>query len=676
VAADPSAARHREFDSTVYLPSIIRAVSRKVRLNLLGPFEARWSDGTPADIAGKKAQALVAYLAVEGPRPHTREALASLLWSETGDERARHNLRQTLSRLRRGCGELLVGEGDTLRLDDERCESDVREFEFLVGSDDTAELERALDLYRYDLLEGFAVREAAFEDWLRAARSRLRDRACAGHERLAERLTSSGRLDEAIEHLRARLGLDPACEPAHRALMELLAQSGRRSDALRQYQECVDALERELGAAPSVETQAVLEAIRGSGSSPPSEAAAASSAPPATPPPLATAEAPSVAVLPFENLSSDDERYFTDGITEDVITALSRFGSLLVIARASSFAYRGRDGEERQIGRELGAQFLVTGSVRRVGPRLRLNVQLLDAGSGKHLWAQRFDREIEDVFLVQDEITETIVSTLAGRLEAARIASARRMPPERLAAYDYVQRGKDLHHRQSPENCTRAIEMFEHAIERDPDYAVAHAWLACAFGQAMSLGIDDHSRLLARAEEEVECARQLDENESECHRILAQIFILRHDLARARSHQERALFLNPNDDRSVCAMGTILTLEGDAIEGEIQVRRSMRLNPYHPENFWFHLARALFHQERDEEALEAMRNISRPKLRERVYSAAASARLGDADGAARHVESLRGLKTDFEAADYVAGVPYEREAERSVLLEALRSAGL
>jgi adenylate cyclase len=218
--------------------------------------------------------------------------------------------------------------------------------------------------------------------------------------------------------------------------------------------------------------------------------------------------------------------------------------------------------------------------------------------------------------------------------------------------------------------------MFEQAIERDPDYAVAHAWLACGLGQAMSLGIDDVAPLLERAEEEVERARQLDENESECHRILAQIFILRKDLARARSHQERALFLNPNDDRSVCAMGTILTLSGDAEEGELLVRKAMRLNPYHPENFWFHLARALFHRGEPAETLDALRNITRPKLRELVYRTAASAGLGDGEATERRAQELRVAAPEFDATTYVESVPYDRDADRAALRDALRAAGL
>jgi adenylate cyclase len=250
------------------------------------------------------------------------------------------------------------------------------------------------------------------------------------------------------------------------------------------------------------------------------------------------------------------------------------------------------------------------------------------------------------------------------------------MPPERLQAYDLVLRGKDLYHRHTPEDCAQAITMFERAIERDPEYAVARAWLACGLGQAMNMPFGDSEQLLARAEDEVERARQLDENESECHRILAHICLRRHDLTRARSHQEKALRLNPNDYRSVCAMGELLTLSGEAAEGERLVRKAMRLNPYHPEGFWFHLARALFHRGERAEALRALRNITRPKLREAVYGVAAGAGLGDSDLTERQVKALRELAPAFDAASYCESVPYQHNADRAVLLEALRTAGL
>jgi TolB-like protein len=466
-------------------------MTKTLRLNVLGPFQAQWSDGTPLEVTGKKIQGLLGYLAVESARPHTREQLAALLWSETGDERARHNLRQALSKIRRSYGPLISSTGETLTLDLEQCSVDAREFDQLARSEDVVGLERCIELYRDDLLDGLVLREALYDEWLLGAQHRFRRTACDAIEKLAFGLADLDRAEQAVEVLDRRIAMDTACEPAHRHLMELFERTGRRSDALRQYQFLTEALDRELGTEPSPETKVVYERIRGGG--------AAATTPQASPPaavPTPLHELPTVAVLPFDNLSGPDDSYFVDGIAEDIITALSHFSSLMVISRGSTFAYRGREVSDRDAAAELGAQFLVRGSVRRAGNRVRINIQLLDAHAGSTLWAHRFDREIEDVFVVQDELSSTIVSTLAGRVEAARLAKARRVPRERLDAYDYVLRGKEHHHRQTREDTEAAIDMFEHAIEADPGYAQAHAWLACGLGLAMQFRPAEYHELL------------------------------------------------------------------------------------------------------------------------------------------------------------------------------------
>ncbi len=382
---------------------------------------------------------------------------------------------------------------------------------------------------------------------------------------------------------------------------------------------------------------------------------------------------PTVAVLPFDNLSGPEDNYFVDGIAEDIITALSHFSSLMVISRGSTFAYRGRQVSDRDVATELGAQFLVRGSVRRAGDRVRISVQLLDAHAGSTLWAHRFDREIEDVFVVQDELSSTIVSTLAGRVEAARLAKARRAPPERLTSYDYVLRGKEHHHRYTPEDCRQAIEMFEHAVESDPEYAVAHAWLACGLGQAMAYRPDEFDKLLDQAQVAAQRGLELDESDTECLRILAQIAMLRRNLALAIRHQEHGLFLNPNDDRSVCAMGEFLSFSGRCEEAVGWIRKAMLLNPYHPPRYWSHLARALFHLGRHQEALDALKNVRAPRVRERAYRVAASSALGDSGLIAESVTSLRQAKPEFDAAQFVAALPYEDDGDRQELLDALHA---
>lgn len=645
---------------------------RTLRINLLGPFEARWSDGPRVDLSAKKAQALLAYLAVERRRAHTREHLATLLWGETGEERSRHNLRQAISKIRQVCGEVLLCRGDSVEIDPEATSVDVVEFERLAKSENPDELRGCLDLYRDDLLAGLNPREAAYEEWVLLARGRLRRVACQASERLAALLADHGRHEEAIEAINRRLAMDPACEPAHRDLMKLLDKTGRRSEALRQYRTCAEALERDLGTRPDAETEALHDRIqngdsaRGRPAPPPSAVPASQPEPPV----------PTIAVLPFENRSGAEEEYFVDGVVEEIITALSHFNSLLVIARGSSFAYKSRDVPEREIAEDLGAQFLVRGSVNRAGRRIRINVQLLDAMAGVQVWGGRFDRELEDVFIVQDEITSTVVSTLAGRVEAARLARARKAPVERLEAYDFLLRGKEHHHRYTLEDCRKCIEMFERAIQRDPDYAVAHAWLACGLGQAIGFRLDETDKLVDRSQAAAERGLELDEDESECHRILAQIFLTRKNLKRSLWHQERALLLNPNDDRIVCAMGEILAFAGRFQEAETWVRKAIRLNPYHPPRYWTHLGRVLYHLARFEEALDALGHVGQPRVDDLVYQVAAGARLSDPGRRERYISDLGAAAPDLEPVAFVRALPYEREADRRNLLDDLEMAGL
>jgi adenylate cyclase len=221
---------------------------------------------------------------------------------------------------------------------------------------------------------------------------------------------------------------------------------------------------------------------------------------------------PSIAVLPFANMSGDAEQeYFAEGISEDIITELSRFNSVFVIARNSSFTYKGRDVKVQEVARDLGVEYVVEGSVRKAGNRVRVTAQLIEAASGNHLWAERYDRDLEDIFAVQDEVTQTVVATVAGRLEAAEMERTKRKPTERLAAYDYLLQGKDLHHRVTKEANAEGLEMLEKAIELDPDFAEAHAWLACTLGQSWARGwAEQGEETLDRCRAEIRAAHELD----------------------------------------------------------------------------------------------------------------------------------------------------------------------
>ena len=311
-------------------------------------------------------------------------------------------------------------------------------------------------------------------------------------------------------------------------------------------------------------------------------------------PALAAPDKPSIAVLPFDNMSGDAEQeYFVDGLTEDIITELSRFRELFVISRNSAFVYKGKSTRVQEVAKELGVAYVVEGSVRKAGNRVRVTVQLIDAEADRHVWAERYDRDLEDIFAVQDEVTQAIVATLPGRVQAASHERAERKLPENMAAYEFALAGKTLHHRSNIEDNAKALGFLDRAIALDPKYAHAYAWRACTLAQSFVHNwCDDREATWEQAIEELKTALALDDNDSDVHRILAAVNIAYDDHDKAMYHQERALSLNPNDDLVVVQQGEILTWMGRAEEGIEWIQKAMRLNPYHPERFWNHLGRA------------------------------------------------------------------------------------
>lgn len=388
---------------------------------------------------------------------------------------------------------------------------------------------------------------------------------------------------------------------------------------------------------------------------------------------------PSIIVLPFTNMSGDPEQeFFADGLTEDILTDLSRFHELFVISRNTSFRYKGKAVDVRAVAKECGVQYVAEGSVRKHGNRVRVTVQLIDGEADAHVWAERYDRNLDDIFALQDEVTRAIVATLPGRVAAAARERAERKPTDNMAAYECLLAAKVLHHRSSREDNARAIALIERALALDPKYAHAHAWKACILGQQWGYGwCADRASTQADVVRELETALSLDDNDSDVHRIFAAVEIVQNDHQKAVYHQQRALSLNPNDDLIVVQQGELLTWLGQAEEGVEWIHKAMRLNPFHPPRFWSHLARALFCARRYAEALDALHRVAAPDHFNIALMAACHAQLGDPAAAEAQAREVLKRKADFSISrDYLPTLHYKQPADLAHHRDALLKAGL
>jgi adenylate cyclase len=301
---------------------------------------------------------------------------------------------------------------------------------------------------------------------------------------------------------------------------------------------------------------------------------------------------PSIAVLPFVNMSGDPEQeYFSDGITEDLITDLSKVSGLFVIARNSAFTYKGKAVKVQEVSRELGVRFILEGSVRKAGNRVRISAQLVDAGTGGHLWAERYDRELRDIFDLQDEVTQQIVSALAVNLTKPEEDRLAWRGTDNLKAYDYALRGQESYHRFTREANVEAQEMFEKSIELDPGYASAYSWLGLVFLHRWTHGWSQDPQLPDRAFESAQKALALDESLPEAHRVLADVYLYRKQHEKATAELERAIALNPNYADAFAALAEVLNWTEKPEEAPELVKKGIRLTPitrHGTSTFWEH----------------------------------------------------------------------------------------
>jgi TolB-like protein/DNA-binding SARP family transcriptional activator len=610
--------------------------------------------------------ALLAALATSGERGRNRDQLLLFFWPDASQQRARHSLEQALYLIRRSVDPSIFLGVNPLRINPDVLTSDVVDFESAVAQD---RLEAAVALYQGPFLDGFYLSDSPeFEQWTEGERSRLEALYTKALERLAERAEAVTDHESAVGWWRKLADVDPLSSRPALGLMRALANAGDHAAALRHARQYERLVEKELGTGAGPEVAALAEEIRTSApkglqavrrtpiiarrddrelaepgptvSRKPrrtrrSVVFAAGAAllvagvfaasrlwmePEPAVPPVAEAAAPSIAVLPLSNLSADpSDAVLADGMTEELIAMLAKTGDLRVIASTSAFAFRDRQIDVRSIADSLHVSNVLEGGVQKIGSRLRVQVRLVDATDGSTRWSETYDREIEDVFAVQEEIAQAVARELGARL-GGRAATRPSRHTQNVAAYELYLRGNDPANLRSDEGVRRALEYFRQAVAIDSTYAAAYAGLARMYGRLRStedpgMPIADLEALFLQAALK---AVALGDSVAEAHAALGLARMnVEQDYRSAEVELKRAVELDPTQARTHEWLVLIYLQTGRPAEALAEARRALEIDPLSP-SAHAEVAHALLANGRHDEALahlEHVRSVQPPLLR-------------------------------------------------------------
>jgi TolB-like protein/DNA-binding SARP family transcriptional activator len=619
------------------------AIAKPARwsLRLFGAFELRaLPDDQPVILTSKRDRVLLAYLMLSPGHRQPRRKLTSLLWGEASDETSLDNLRVCVWGLRKALGDtkrqIIVSDGDDIVVDSAAFVVDVLQFRLNAGQGDTGALEAAAALYAGELLHGLTIDSETFESWRRAEALRLRAEFVDVLFQLMTQAAEGGRFDRAIEIGERLLALDPLHEGATRCLMRAHNASGRRSAAIQLYRALADRLQAQLEAQPEAETSALYAEITRGGDAnngythltktadPASNvtllrpqsplkrkagwiaagalaAAAAIAAfvqiaivPPARVDGVKAAKAAaalpanavSIAVLPFVNLSGDaGQDFFSDGITEEISAALARVPDLRIVARTSAFQFKGQNRDIPSIGRQLRATHIIEGSVRKEGDRVRITAQLIDASSGVRLSSDTYDRKLSDIFSTQEDIARNVVAALMSPVGLGRgeqLVASRDIDPE---SYQQFLHTREMVPRSGFDGLMKLIGILEAITARYPDFAPAWAQLALVY-QRIPFFSDGFEYW------------NIEEKRSAADKWLPK----------SEAAAKRAIALDPNLPASYTSLGLTMAARSDFVEADRLLAKALTLDPLDPEALHTH-ANLLVAVGHTKEALATRRHL-------------------------------------------------------------------
>ena len=381
------------------------------------------------------------------------------------------------------------------------------------------------------------------------------------------------------------------------------------------------------------------------------------------------AEPGSVAVMFFKNLSNDEEQeYFCEGFSEDLLSMLSRYNKLVVISSHASFAYKEKSKSFKEIGKELGVRYVIHGSVRKLGPRMRINANLVSTENEKSIWSNNFDLKVEEVFDVQDKIAEEMVSTIVGRVEADALDNIKTKRPDNMDSYDLVLQGLEYAKKGNvmKENTQKAVELFEKAIELEPSYARAHAWRACTLSNLADWEESPDPKIFENAFKSIQLALELDSNEPEVHRIMGALKLWHErDHEMARYHFEKARELCPSDVFIISRYAIMLIYFGEFDKALEELERAKRLDPFSHDLLFGPEAICHYWLDNPEEALQTFKKV-KVKKNFLFYIALANKKSGNNDTASENLKEAYAL-TGMDNDSFVGSQPFKDQELTSKL---------
>ncbi|HBX25836.1 MAG TPA: adenylate/guanylate cyclase domain-containing protein [Gammaproteobacteria bacterium] len=348
---------------------------------------------------------------------------------------------------------------------------------------------------------------------------------------------------------------------------------------------------------------------------------------------------PRLAILPFTNDGRDeDSGYLADGIVEDLITEFSMIREFEIVSSKTSFDFRDKGGETSEFAAAHDLDFIISGGIRSSGKRVRISLELSEVESGKAIWRDRYDRVIEDIFDLQDEIVRTITISLLGEIEISSLQRAKRKATENISSYEFLLRGKEMHHRFTQEANIRALEFFDLSIEADPSNAQAYAWKACTIGQGVVRGFleGDPDRIVGQAMDSISSALELNANDFECHRMLSAVYLSQHDYQLAEEHGRKAYDMNPNDPRVLAGYGEVLARVGKPEKGVELLEKALSLDPIpqgqmNSDNRYTDLTLAYFHLNDLGKCIEIGKKVEHINFKSWLFVTYSKYKIGDLD---------------------------------------------